>query len=134
LKNITEKVKIRKRDIRSEFLSKEILSVIDDKKPMFSMIVLANAIVENCFEMKYEMRTQTMLNRLREHGVLPKSFFRESFLRCTKLMYFMKMNDFDLDDLVDKIINSDLLEEVVMFDRKEQKTFYKLKKVKCHGC
>jgi len=116
--------KIRKK-IKSEFFSNELLKMIDDEKPQFSMMLLAFAVVENCGKGKYMFRTTKMEDRWLTHGVLPKSFFRESFLRCTKLMELLKINKLTIDELLEKVINSGKFETVELFERKENKTFYK---------
>lgn len=120
------KMKTRKSEIKSEYFTKELINRLDDRKPMFSMMLLALAIVENCFAGKYIFRTYAMERRLHNHGVLPKSFFRESFLRCTKLMKLLRTNKMTVDDLLDKVILSESLQSVQLIDRKENKVFYKL--------
>ncbi len=117
-----------KSEIKSNMYSEKLLAQIDDKRPHFSMMLLAWAIIENCFLKKYQFRTFAMENRLNNHGALPKSFFRQNFLRCTKLMNLMKLNNLDIDQLLEKSLFWERLEEIVIFDRNENKSFYKLLK------
>lgn len=118
--------KIRKSAVRSEFFSKDLIFSLNDKNPRESMLLLANAIISNCFAGKYQFRTDAMFKRYRTHGVLPKSFFRESFLRCTKLMIFMRRIEISLDELLDESIKSSNLQGVAIFERNETKVYYKL--------
>ena len=119
-------MKTTKSQIKSDYFSKGLINSLDDRKPMMSMMILAHAVVENCFDGKYMFRTFTMEKRLNNHGVLPKSFFRESFLRCTKLMKLLKVNKMTIDELLDQVILSDKLTSVIMLDRKADKVFHKL--------
>lgn len=115
-----------KKQVKSEFFSKTIINLLDDNKPEFSMMVLAMAIVENCFNGDYPMPSNAMLRRYKEYGVLPKSFFRQNFQRSSKLLRLLDVNDMTLDDLVEKVVESKQFDTMELVDRKEMKTFYKL--------
>jgi hypothetical protein len=112
--------------IRSEYISAEIKKMLDDSNPKFSMMLIAQEIVKNCFAQKYQFRNVPMFHRLSKHGVLPKSFFRQNFQRCSKLLELIKITGYTLDSLTDEIAKGDLLEQVNIFERKESKEFYKL--------
>lgn len=117
-----------KSEIKSTMFTDDVLNKIDDDKPLFSMMLLAYAIIENCFKGKYIFRTFAMEARLNTYGLLPKSFFRQSFLRCTKLLNLMDRNNLSIDELLEKAIKWERLEEIEHFDRNENKVFYRLLK------
>lgn len=117
-----------RKQVKSNFLSKKIIDMLDDNKPEFSMIVLAQAIVDNCFDGDYPFPSDAMVNRFKEHGVLPKAFFRRNFQRSSMLLRLIDENQTDLNGLLEKVLKSEKFEKKQLIDRKEMKTFYKLKK------
>ncbi len=118
-----------RKQVKSIFFSKSTIDLIDDKKPLFSMNLLAFAIIENCFKQEYMFRTDAMKRRFKQHGVLPKSFFRQNFQRSTKLLSLIQDNCTTMDLLVDEIVADETkFEKVEIYDRKENKIFYRLLK------
>ena len=115
-----------KKQIKSTFLSKATINLLDDNKPEYSMMVLAMAIVENCFNGDYPFPSDAMVVRFKQHGVLPKAFFRQNFQRSSKLLRLIDENETDLDGLLELVIKSKEFETMELIDRKEMKTFYKL--------
>lgn len=116
-----------RKEVKSVFFTKKTIDLLDDKKPVFSMNLLAFEIIKNCFNQEYMFRTDTMKRRFKQHGVLPKSFFRQNFQRSTKLLALIQNNEMTLDLLTDQIIEDETrFEKVELFDRKENKIFYRL--------
>lgn len=117
---------LSKTRVRSDYFRPEIIKRLDSENPKFSMLLLAQEVVKNCFAEKYQFRNLPMYHRFTNHGVLPKSFFRQNFLRCSKLLELAKINEYTLDMLVDEIIAGDLLQRVEIYERKENKEFFRL--------
>jgi hypothetical protein len=118
-----------KNGIKSVYIKESVVDSINDCAPKCAAEALIHNIVENCFNGRYMFRNPTMETRLNNHGVLPKSFFRESFIRSSKLLKLLDQLYLDLDDAVEIAVDSEYLEPVVLFDRKVEKTFYKFLEV-----
>lgn len=117
-----------KKRIRSDYFRPETLKMLDSENPKFSMFILAHEMVKNCFAEKYQFRNMPMFHRLAKHGVLPKSFFRQNFQRCSKLLELIEITEYTIDQLTDEVCESDLLIKMELFERNENKTFYHLAK------
>lgn len=115
-----------KSKLRSEFFDENVRNQLDENNPKFSMFLLAHEVVKNCFGEKYQFRNMPMYHRFAKHGVLPKSFFRQNFQRCTQLLNMAKIAGYTLDDLADEVCESDLLGKKELFERNENKMFYYL--------
>ena len=123
-----------KNGVKSVYIKESVIEAINECAPECAAKALIHNIVENCFDGRYMFRNPTMETRHANHGVLPKSFFRESFIRSSKLLKLLDQLYLDLDDAVEIAVESEYLEPVILFDRKVEKTFYKFIKGKNHGC
>lgn len=122
-------MKFTKKQVRGSHIPHEVFIKLDSEKPYFSMMVLAQQIIINCFQGVYFFRSAHMEKRFTRHGVLPKSFFRQNFHRSKLLLELIEINNLTIDELLDSVTDvssSTFLKKIELEDRGAIRAFYKL--------